>query len=61
VHQFPCLDENYGYFLHDPTTGATAPAIDTTDAKTYSSELKQRGWTLTQLIIIGITRMGMLN
>lgn len=48
VHQFPCLDDNYGYLLHDPTTGATA-AIDTPDAKTYSSELKQRGWTLTHV------------
>ena len=48
VHQFPCLDDNYGYLLHDPTTGSTA-AIDTPDAKTYSSALKERGWTLTHV------------
>ncbi|MBM3596194.1 MAG: hydroxyacylglutathione hydrolase, partial [Alphaproteobacteria bacterium] len=21
VHQFPCLDDNYGYLLHDPDSG----------------------------------------
>jgi hypothetical protein len=28
VEQFPCLSDNYGYLIHDPSSGLTA-AIDT--------------------------------
>jgi len=49
VHQFPCLNDNYGYLIHDETTGATA-AIDTPDADAYRRELDRRGWTLTHVI-----------
>ena len=31
IHQFPCLDDNYGFLIHDSESGATA-AIDTPDA-----------------------------
>lgn len=48
VAQFPCLDDNYGYLIHDPATGDTA-AIDTPDAQTYSEELIKRGWKLTHI------------
>ena len=48
VAQFPCLDDNYGYLLHDPSTGETC-AIDTPCAKAYKKELKQRGWKLTHI------------
>jgi hydroxyacylglutathione hydrolase len=48
VAQFPCLNDNYGYLLHDPTTGETA-AIDTPDAKPYKEELEKRGWKLTHI------------
>jgi len=28
IHQFPCLDDNYGYLIHDTASGLTA-TIDT--------------------------------
>lgn len=49
VAQFSCLDDNYGYLIHDPITGDTA-AVDTPDAKTYQSELDKRGWKLTHIL-----------
>jgi len=49
VSQFPCLNDNYGYLLHDPSTGATA-AIDTPYAKDYKQELQQNGWALTDIL-----------
>jgi hydroxyacylglutathione hydrolase len=48
VAQFPCLNDNYGYLLHDEETGNTA-AIDTPCAKTYQQELDKRGWKLTHI------------
>ena len=48
VHQFPCLDDNYGYLLHDPTSGETA-CIDTPDGAAYLAEAAARGWTITQI------------
>jgi len=48
VAQFPCLDDNYGYLIHDPSTGDTA-AIDTPDAKAYQKELTKRGWKLSHI------------
>jgi hydroxyacylglutathione hydrolase len=49
VAQFLCRSDNYGYLLHDPSTGATA-AIDTPSARTYKEELESRGWTLTHIL-----------
>jgi hypothetical protein len=48
VAQFPCLSDNYGYLIHDPSTGQTA-AIDTPDATAYKQELDKRGWKLTHI------------
>ena len=48
IAQLPCLDDNYGYLIHDPQTGHTA-AVDTPDANVYENELKNRGWTLTHI------------
>ncbi len=48
VAQIPCLDDNYGYLIHDPQSGHTA-AVDTPDADVYEEELKSRGWTLTHI------------
>lgn len=48
VHQFPCLDDNYGYLVHDRNTGETA-AIDTPCAHTYGKELEKLGWGLTHI------------
>lgn len=48
VHQFPCLNDNYGYLAHDTETGETA-AIDTPDAQKYLAEARDRGWAITQI------------
>lgn len=48
VHQFPCLNDNYGYLLHDPESGETA-AIDTPDADVYLAEAASRNWTITAI------------
>lgn len=49
VVQFPCLGDNYGYLIHDSTTGRTA-AVDTPCAVTYKRELEKRGWKLTHIL-----------
>ncbi|MBU6374056.1 MAG: hydroxyacylglutathione hydrolase [Alphaproteobacteria bacterium] len=48
IHQFPCLDDNYGFLVHDPETGATA-AIDTPDADVYLAEAARKGWRITDI------------
>lgn len=48
VVQFQCLDDNYGYLIHDSETGDTA-AIDTPDADTYQKQLDDRGWNLSHI------------
>ena len=48
IHQFECLSDNYGYLIHDPTSGETA-AIDTPDAAVYLNEAEAKGWTITQI------------
>ena len=41
IHQFPCLNDNYGFLVHEPDSGETA-AIDTPDAERYLAEAKLR-------------------
>jgi len=48
VHQFPCLEDNYGFLLHDPDSGETA-CIDTPDADAYLREAAAKGWQITQI------------
>lgn len=48
VHQFPCLSDNYGFLLHDPTSGETA-AIDTPDGAEYLRQADAKGWRITQV------------
>lgn len=48
IHQFPCLNDNYGYLVHDPASGETA-AIDTPDADKYLSEADAKGWKITAI------------
>lgn len=48
VHQFPCLDDNYGFLLHDPDSGETV-CIDTPDADAYLREAAAKGWQITQV------------
>jgi hydroxyacylglutathione hydrolase len=48
VHQFACLDDNYGYLIHDPASGETA-CIDTPDADACLRAAAAQGWTITQI------------
>lgn len=48
IHQFPCLDDNYGFLVHDPATGATV-AIDTPDAEEIQRQAEAKGWRLTDV------------
>lgn len=44
----PALSDNYTYLLHDSSSGDTA-CIDVPEADPILSELKTRGWTLTDI------------
>lgn len=48
IHQFPCLNDNYGFLLNDPVSGETA-AIDTPDADKYLSEAEKKGWAISAI------------
>jgi hydroxyacylglutathione hydrolase len=50
VYQFLCLKDNYGVLIHDGATGATA-AIDAPDGDTVVKAAKDKGWTITDLLI----------
>ena len=50
VHQFTCLDDNFGVLIHDPATGATA-SIDAPDAAPVLAALANKGWTLTDILV----------
>ena len=45
----PCLEDNYGFLVHDRLSGDTA-AVDTPDAAALQAALADRGWTLTTVL-----------
>ncbi len=45
IHQFPCLNDNYGFLARDGETGTTV-AIDTPDGDKYLQEASLLGWTI---------------
>jgi hydroxyacylglutathione hydrolase len=49
VHMFPCLEDNYGYLVHDSETGFTA-CIDTPEVEPILRALDQTGWKLSHLL-----------
>lgn len=49
VHQFPCLDDNYGFLVRDQASGEVA-TIDTPDADAILAELDRLGWQLTLIL-----------
>jgi hydroxyacylglutathione hydrolase len=49
IQQFSCLNDNYGYLVHEPLSGETA-AIDTPDAGKYLEEAEKLGWTITHIL-----------
>jgi len=49
-HQFPCLSDNYGVLVHDPSSGDTA-SIDAPDADAVEDALQHKGWKLTHILV----------
>ncbi len=50
IYQFPTRADNYGVLIHDPDTEATA-AIDAPDAEEVAAALRDKGWTLTDILV----------
>jgi hydroxyacylglutathione hydrolase len=50
IHQFLCLEDNFGVLVHDPATRATA-AIDAPEAGPILAALAAREWELTDILI----------
>lgn len=48
IRQFPCLDDNYAFLVHDPISGETI-AIDTPDTDAILRELDGAGWRLSAI------------
>jgi hydroxyacylglutathione hydrolase len=48
IHQFPCLEDNYGFLVHDEASGATV-AVDTPDAEEILRQADARGWRITDI------------
>ena len=49
IEQFPCLQDNYGFLVHDPASGLTA-AIDTPEVEPILAALKRRDWRLDYIL-----------
>jgi hydroxyacylglutathione hydrolase len=49
VHQFPCLEDNYGFLVRDEASGLAA-CVDTPDANAILRELSRLGWSLTLIL-----------
>ena len=49
VHQFPCLEDNYGFLARDEATGLAA-CIDTPDSGAILRELSRLGWRLALIL-----------
>ncbi len=49
VHQFPCLEDNYGFLARDEATGMAA-CIDTPEAGAILRELDKLGWKLDLIL-----------
>ena len=49
IHQFCCLDDNFGILIHDVDSGMTI-AIDTPSAEEIDRILKDKGWNLTHIL-----------
>ncbi len=50
IHQFMCLQDNFGVLIHDPATGATA-SMDAPEAGPVLAALAETGWTLTDILV----------
>jgi hydroxyacylglutathione hydrolase len=50
IRLFTCLNDNFGYLIHDPATLATA-SIDAPEAAPVIKALEREGWTLTDILV----------
>ena len=50
IRTFTCLNDNFGYLIHDPATNATA-SIDAPEAAPIVRALASEGWTLTDILV----------
>jgi hydroxyacylglutathione hydrolase len=50
IHQFLCLEDNFGVLVHDPATRATA-TIDAPETGPILAALAAREWELTDILI----------
>ena len=50
TYLFPCLKDNFGVLIHDPTSGATA-SIDAPEAAAVEAALKKTGWRLSEILV----------
>jgi hydroxyacylglutathione hydrolase len=50
IRLFPCLNDNFGYLIHDPASKATA-SIDAPEAGPIIQALEREGWTLTDILV----------
>ena len=49
VYQFACLDDNFGYLVHDASSGVTA-TVDTPEVAAINQALSDKGWKLTHIL-----------
>ena len=49
VHQFPCLNDNYGFLVRDRASGRVG-CIDTPDAEAILGQLQVQGWSLSLIL-----------
>jgi len=50
IRLFSCLNDNFGYLIHDPATKATA-SIDAPEAGPIITALEREGWRLTDILV----------
>ena len=50
IRMLNCLQDNFGFLVHDPATKATA-AIDAPEAAPILAALEQAGWNLTDILV----------
>src|SRR5256885_10656330 len=50
IRLFTCLNDNFGYLIHDPASKATA-SIDAPEAGPIIEALEREGWALTDILI----------
>jgi len=50
IRTFTCLNDNFGYLIHDGASGATA-SIDAPEAGPILAALEREGWKLTDILV----------